>query len=215
VRELVATTLDDRLEPGSEIVEAGCGSGGLLEAIGPRFRCTGFDLDIDTARGRVPGVTLVEAGIEQVPFGDAAFDALVAIDVVSAAGVQDDRRALAECRRILRPGGIFVMQVAAYEWLRSGHDAAAGTGRRYSARRLQQMLEEAGFDARVGYRVTLLFPPAALHRIANRRISKNDVGPVPRPLNSVLLSVMRFENRLVSRMRLPFGLSVFALATAV
>ena len=47
--------------------------------------------------------------------------------------VDSDRAALAEFRRVLRPGGRLLIQVPAYDWLRSRHDREVATRERYTA----------------------------------------------------------------------------------
>jgi ubiquinone/menaquinone biosynthesis C-methylase UbiE len=51
-------------------------------------------------------VEVLDAGADRLPFGDARFDAVVATLVLCS--VPDQRAALAEVRRVLRPGGRFV-----------------------------------------------------------------------------------------------------------
>ena len=56
-----------------------------------------------------PGAAMVEADITRLPFEDASFDAVLCIHVLEHVG--DDRAAVAELRRILRPGGWAVVMV--------------------------------------------------------------------------------------------------------
>jgi SAM-dependent methyltransferase len=211
-RELVADLVRSRLAPGSAILDAGCGSGRLLQEISVGYRRTGLDLDVGVAQNR-PGLEAVAGSIEAIPLPDESFDGVVAIDVVSATGVEDDARALRELLRVLRPGGSAVIQVAAYRWLRSGHDVPSGTARRYTARRLKSLLSANGFEPLyVGYRVTLPFPAAVTRRLLIRNRPKDDLGEVNPLLNRILLAVIRLENRLIPWLRLPFGLTVLAIA---
>jgi len=68
---------------------------------------------------------------------------------------------------------------------------------------------------RSAYRNSLLFPLAALSRLARRRKAReqarSDVRPVPSALNAILSAVLAVERRLGGRF--PFGLSVFCVAT--
>jgi SAM-dependent methyltransferase len=65
------------------------------------------------ARRRAPGTLLVRASAEALPFGDGVFDTVVCGLVLCT--VDDPPRALAELRRVLRPGG----QLRALEHVRS------------------------------------------------------------------------------------------------
>lgn len=216
LRELVVAVLRERLGANADVLDAGCGTGALLTALPPSWRRTGVDIEEDALAlvPRAAGVTVRQADVAQLPFGDASVDAVVSLDVLYHESV-DQCAALREFRRVLRPGGVVVLNLPAYEWLRSGHDVAARTARRYRASQVRSLLRDAGFrPERVGYRLMFLFPPAAARRLLTRGGGGTDVGPVPPTLNAVLLAVMRFENRLVRRLVLPFGLSVFAIARA-
>lgn len=213
LRELVRGLLTATVPPGAKVLEVGCGSGGLLADLPSTYQRAGIDLEVAVA-ARHPEITVLEASVDEIPFRDGSFDAVLALDVVSAVGVHDDRAALQEISRVLRPGGVFILQVAAYEWLRSGHDAAAGTARRYTLPAIRELLRGAGLQPRhLTYRVTFLFPLAVAHRLSTRGKVQNDVGAVNPILNRLLTAIMRLENRLARRTRLPFGLSVFAVAT--
>ena len=77
-----------------------------------------------------------------------------------------------------------------------------------------RLLADTGFrPLSVSYRVTALFPVAAARRLLTRGRAETDVGSVSPPLNTILTGIMRLENRTLTRVRLPFGLSVFAVAT--
>jgi ubiquinone/menaquinone biosynthesis C-methylase UbiE len=68
--------------------------------------------DIDRANGAHVG-----ADVQALPFRDAAFDAIKATELLEH--VPDVPRALAECRRVLRPGGHLVITVPFLERLHS------------------------------------------------------------------------------------------------
>jgi ubiquinone/menaquinone biosynthesis C-methylase UbiE len=188
----------------------------MLEALPATYERSGVDFSADAvahARRVRPDIRFDVGSIEALPHDDASFDAALAIDVISAVGVENDVKAVAELCRILRPGGLLIAQVAAYEWLRSGHDEQAGTGRRYTATRFKRLLQEGGFErVKITYRVSALFPVAVAWRLMRRHVSQSDVAPVPRPINAIFGAAMAAEHSLALRGELPFGLSVFAVA---
>ena len=110
-----AAFLLPRLSPGMTILDCGCGPGsitlGLAEIVSPG-RAVGVDLEprmIERAKGIASesGVANVEfqvADIYDLPFPDDEFDAVFSSSVTEH--LSDPVRALAEVRRVVRPGGI-------------------------------------------------------------------------------------------------------------
>ena len=101
------------LKPGEQVIDIGAGPCLLTEemarAVGPAGRVVGIDLSNEMlSMGRVrcagqPWVELGDADAVSLPFPKATFDAAVASQVYEYVG--DLARALAEARRVLRPGG--------------------------------------------------------------------------------------------------------------
>jgi Methyltransferase domain len=86
-------------------LELGCGLGVMAHRIRGRADLyVGFDLTIDQAQAlRGLGVESLVADIHTLPFRDAAFDSIVADNVVEHAS--DPMRVLLECMRVLRSNG--------------------------------------------------------------------------------------------------------------
>jgi hypothetical protein len=88
-----------------------------------------------------------------------------------------------EMFRVLRPGGVAFVRVAAYEWMRSGHDEALGTQRRYKLAQLVERMERAGFRVRrATYANALLLPAAAVRRLVLKPLGLADGGSDVKPL---------------------------------
>jgi SAM-dependent methyltransferase len=206
-----------------EVLDVGCGAGGMLEPLARYGRVTGIDNSPELVE------FCHERGFEQVQLGsayelpvpDASVDLITLFDTVEH--VPDDLRALRECRRALAPGGLLFISVPAYQFLYANNDRVAHHERRYTARGLHRRLLEAGFPSpRVTYFNTLLFPailPAVLAKKATERIrdpgdATNLSVRIPPALNRALAATMGSERHLLSRVRLPFGHSVIAIARA-
>jgi SAM-dependent methyltransferase len=219
VRREVETWLDrTRRRSGPlRILDAGCGTGGLLANLRTEAWKVGVEISTEGIRlARRRGIRLVRGSASALPFADASFDAVVSIDVLCHSGVEE-RQAVEEAARVLRPGGLLIVQVPAFESLRAGHDAAVWTKRRYRRGEVARLLSGAGLSLRrSSYRNALLFPLAAVVRLAGRRrhtpreSARSDVRPVPRVVNGFLSGVLAVER--LFRRGFPFGLSVFGVA---
>ena len=230
MRAITAALLDPVCAPGSDrlILDAGCGTGANLSWLA-RYAGAGRVVGIDAVstalrycrrRGRRD---LAQGSVTALPFAPHTFHLVTSFDVLShlpAPGA--DERAIQEFHRVLRPGGILFIRVAAHEWMRSDHDAALGTHRRYSLDDLTMKIQRAGLRVvRATYANGLLLPVAALQRHVLTRIGLgaggSDVKPLPpavRWLNRPFTWALRAEARLLRRpgAKLRAGLSAICIA---
>ena len=171
-----------------------------------------------------------ERGVEEVrhvppgplPFAGGAFDLVTALDVVEH--IDDDAAAVTEIARVLRPGGLALLTVPAFPSLWGRQDEIAHHRRRYRALGLRALVTGAGLEPEhLTYFNTLLFPPIAAVRLARRGARRGQTPGSPelrsdfaltRPgrLDTLLARVFAAEAPLVARGRLPFGVSLLALA---
>ncbi|WP_428565916.1 MAG: class I SAM-dependent methyltransferase [Solidesulfovibrio sp. DCME] len=206
------------------VLDAGCGTGKVLDTLARDGDVKAFGLDLsatalDLARRRGP-LALTRASAAALPFADASFDAVLSLDVLANLPPRLLPTALADCRRVLVPGGRLICNIVAFQALYSEHDRAVGVVRRYTRGQLARLLAGAGFvTERLTYANTLLFPAAALVRLARRRprpgqAPRSDLAPPPAAVNTVLAAVRRLENILTVDLGipLPVGLSIFAVA---
>ena len=176
-------------------------------------RIIGIDVsDRAVTLARRDGLVFVVRGdLQHLPFAQHCFDAVVSLDVLYHADIRDDRCALREIRRVLRPGGWLILNLPAYEWMRSAHDDFIQTARRYTVRRVRRLLEEARLSVeRVTYRNTLLFPLALVqHHVLQMKYS--DSIRMPLWLDRMFGATLSIERYWLRWTGLPFGLSVLAV----
>jgi SAM-dependent methyltransferase len=103
--ELVA-----RFAPAGRVLEAGCGTGQILERLGRAgLRPVGIDLSAGMLRkASARSRELVRGDLTALPFGDGRFDAVCCFKVL--AHVPDIGRAMAELGRLVRPGGFLIVE---------------------------------------------------------------------------------------------------------
>lgn len=177
-------------------------------------------LDLDP-RGLQPGAAL-QASALALPFADGVFDVVGAFDVVEHC--DPEQVAVAELARVLAPGGRLLLSVPAYEWAWSDHDVRAGHHRRYTRRRIERALADAGLEVlRCTHGFAAVFPMFAAERLARRAKAARKAGEttppdsarLPRPSAPVergLLALCRAEARALRSADLPFGSSIFVAA---
>ena len=167
MREILFRILDPiaRARRFERILEAGCGTGHLSKLLRERYGWAMFPLDLsreglDYAR-RVGVERLAQGDIRTLPFRDAAFDALISLDVIVHLERGRECEALAEFARVLKPDGLLALRASALDMLRSRHSAFAHERQRFTRARLAAAVSRVGFRVeRVTYLNSLLLPAA-------------------------------------------------------
>lgn len=206
------------------ILDAGCGTGRLMELMAPFGSVAGCDqsplaLRFCSDRGLE---NAFPADLNNADLGRDRYDLITSIDVLYHQAVQDELVILSRFKDALKPGGCLILNLVAFESLRSTHDIAVQTRRRYRRSEVQQLLCSAGLEVeQLSYRPCLPFPAVAAYRswcrittdTSKPELVASDVE-LPHPLlNRIMLAACRMENALIARgVRLPFGTSVFAVA---
>ncbi len=225
-RRRLVRRLVDRFAPDVEprvILDAGCGTGGTLSHLQGAGELWGCDLSSEALRlCRTRGFgNLSESPVESLDFPDQHFDVVISCDVIEH--VPEDRRAMEEMVRVLRPGGILVLTVPAHRWLWSGHDEALDHERRYEPRSLRELVEGAGLEIELFSQAVAITMPAVLFSVAGRRIARvfgrkrertqqTALFALPGPINRLLIWLLEVEAWLMRYVPLPVGASLVAVA---
>ncbi|MEI8033287.1 MAG: class I SAM-dependent methyltransferase [Chlorobiaceae bacterium] len=215
LHQIVANAIKHYADANSiTLLDAGCGTGGMLKFIGDRFPSASlYGLELmpeacDVARLK-SGADIKSGTIEYIEHSDSFFDVVVSLDVL---GYDLDRNlAVSEFNRVLKPGGTLLLNLAAYQWLHSYHDKAVGQKSRFTLRDVNRMLERHGFRKVYGsYWNFLLFPLMVLRRKFVPGGSASDVKPF-HPVLDYLFSKTGFIETLIldKGIVVPFGGSVF------
>lgn len=204
------------------MLDAGCGTGSLCRLLAPYGSITGVDISEPAlAYCCKRGLRNIRQGdLNTDDLGHEQFDIITCIDVLYHQAIGDELLILKKFLTALRPGGVLILNLPAFEFLRSSHDIAVQTRRRYTKRAVAALLREAGFLVEKStYRVSLLFPLIALYRLARHKRAAgkqalaegSDVWLPPAWINHCLCAIMKLENNYLRHASFPFGSSVFAI----
>jgi ubiquinone/menaquinone biosynthesis C-methylase UbiE len=208
-----------QLPVNAALLDAGCGTGGLLRKLEKWFpsitQVHGMDfsrLAVEFARRRTPN-KIYEGSVTALPFPAASYDAIISLDVLCQ--VERASEALAEFSRCLKPGGLAVVNVPAYEWLWSYHDDAVQSHHRFTRPGLKTLFRDAGLHpVYATYWNTFLFPAIVIRRklLPPPRDGSSDVREYSPLVSTVLRALLAIERLwLKTGLTLPFGTSVFVV----
>ena len=201
------------------ILEIGAGSGvnigrlqqfGKVDAVemheGGRELIRNNFSDVETRNGALPDPEV---------FGGKNYDVVCMFDVLEH--IDTHQEALESIREHINEDGRLFVTVPAYQWLWSQHDVAMHHHRRYTKKKLQEVLKEAGWKVdKIGYFNTFLFPLALIARVKDL-IFKPEISTgidLPSdPVNSIFQRIFTSEASQVSNGGFPFGLSLMAVAS--
>ena len=204
------------------LLEVGCGTGGVLSAIGkaiPKLKLTGseiFSAGLKEARVRIPGTELFQMDALRIPFKEE-FDIIGLFDVLEH--IKDDEAVIGQLFQAVKKDGGVIICVPQHPSLWSHFDDHSFHVRRYTARDLRSKLESAGFKvSRQTSFVTLLLPAFIVSRLMVKKAAKENydhvaslkVNPL---LNLILEGILSVECALIrAGISLPVGTSLLMVA---
>ncbi len=220
LRNLLVYYIQKYSKSNSKILDAGCGTGKNIEVLELNGHdVKGIDLSegaINFCRERGIASNIKLGSITNIPYNSNYFDVLYSFDVLHNLDEDSRKKAVTEFERVVKPGGIIIINCAAFEWLRSQHDDIVGTLKRFTRAELESLFEALDFKIiKSSYRIFLLFLPIALIKLIKKltklfnRKSATDSGLPPTAVNWVFTKIQLLECSLIKRFKLPFGTSVF------
>ena len=225
MREIVLS-LFGGMEVGSapQILDIGCGTGQFTPVLLRWGRVVGIDISPQAMRLNLeklnPDSILVWGNAQSLPFRNGNFDLVWATSILEH--LKEDKTALQEIVRVLKPRGRAVITVPAHHFLWGHNDELAHHQRRYSQVELENLCQECRLKIlRSTYYGATLFPPALVVRKVKNRLSRvfpklkeiTDFRLASFPFfNRLFLAVLRLENQGLKKVHPPFGMMLFLLA---
>ncbi|HWD41331.1 MAG TPA: class I SAM-dependent methyltransferase [Fimbriimonas sp.] len=219
-RQLALSLLKSALKPSAlerpKVLDLGCGTGVVLREL--QAWATPYGLDMSPLALRYCS----QRGLNRTVIGDGArmpiasnsVNAIIGLDIFEH--IENDAAAFKESFRVLKPEGVLVLSVPAFESLWGPHDVALMHFRRYRRPELRSRLTDAGFEVkRIGYSVFFLFPLVVVWRFFEKRKkgpAQASLVQLPKWLNGALVGLQRVETALIGLVDLPIGSSVVAVA---
>lgn len=210
--------------PRGHLVDFGCGNGAqTLFFSGDFDQVTGVDVSEEflddfrreiSARGVGDKVSAVATSGGPIPLPDACADAVTSFTVLEH--VPDEQAALAEMRRMLRPGGRLILTVPNRWWIfethgadlpllpwnrvplvswwpKSLHDRWA-RARIYRRREIERILLQSGFSIDESFRMTApmdMIPWEHLRALVRSTVFRSDRAPIPFLATEIVVAATR------------------------
>ena len=205
------------------VFDAGCGTGGLLQALALETAvadCRGCDASPVALRYcRVRGLPVSAVSVHDLANWPERFDVVLSMDVLYHQDV-DPPRAMAAMARLLHPGGLLLLNVAAMPCLARRHDRRVLGARRFRAVELRQLAASSGLAVdSLGYWNSWLMPLVWLQARLERKEPEpaaepadSAVQPPPAMINRLLIVLLNLEEQVSRLLPLPWGSSLLLQA---
>lgn len=205
------------------VFDLGCGVGGMLGPMSEFGRVIGMDIDPGSlAYCRDRGFPNVFNGRgHRLPVQSDSVDLIGAFDVIEH--IPEERETIAECFRILKPGGWLFLSGPAYQFLYTHQDKMVHHQRRYTVGDLKRKFRAAGFTVeKASYINFFLFPLiflALMVKKVRERWSPPEDGEtrfntdvkMPGGLNALFRGLFSSERFFLRFLSFPFGHSLIVM----
>lgn len=190
------------------ILDAGCGTGGLIQHLKKNgfTKLRGFDLSSDAieyAKNTGADVQILDILKTDLAYPANSFDVVICNDIFTVLPKGKDREAMEKLVSVLKPGGILIINLAALSSFAGIHDVAVSMTKRYTKKCIHQLVQNLVSIKEIIYWPFLLSPLILgirsfqrLKLFLNKRTKiTSDVKPVTPLLNTVFYTITKFENK--------------------
>jgi len=151
-RDVINDALKKYLPSGSRLLDVGCGLGDVMNGIPASYgyKMFGFDFaasNVKVASRRLEGKAEIKQGsIYEIPFESNSMDAALCLEVLEH--IEDDKKAMQEIARVLKPGG-FLIGAVPYYYYWPDYERLMGHFRHYSRESFGDLCRGAGLQPEV------------------------------------------------------------------
>lgn len=190
------------------ILDAGCGTGATIEILKQYGEVDGIDISqtaINFCKKR-DLKNISRGNVYALPYFNNSYDLVIGLGILEH--LRFPNFALAEFKRVLKKGGIFITTIPAYNCLWTTADDNYGHKRRYTIEEVRGLFTETGFKIKkLSYRAVLILFPFLLKILLFG--NKRDVVVNTNPLFSALLLLnLKIESFFLQHIDYPFGVSI-------
>lgn len=195
-----------------KILSIGCGTGEDLSVINEIGNHYVLDIEKEALKSVSDNqcVGKILCDCTSISIKDKSFDVVLALDVLEH--IENDSMATSEIYRVLKPDGLIVVTVPAFQFLFGPHDTYLEHKRRYTKPTLGRLFNNFS-KIKMGYWMSFLFPIALVSRIISKGSSKkNDMSKLPALINNLFTFILKIENKFIKiGMPLTWGLTIWAV----
>jgi len=198
-----------------KVLDLGCATGSMLGRIENFGSVIGTDMSYYALSWiNNKEIDLVQSDASSLPFKDDSFDVVVLFDLLYHKDIASESAVLSQVRRVLKKNGSVIITDSAFMSLCGAHDKAAQGIRRFSRKRIKDLLNENGFKVEhFTYNYMILFPIVWLKRkilprfIGSKMNIKLEFRKTNIFVNGILTGFFNLEFMLSRFLQLPIGVT--------
>jgi SAM-dependent methyltransferase len=217
-KQIISDSVQRFVSPGSDILDFGAGSGVIAkQLVDLGYKVIAADVSTSALAGcRKRGLNTLD--LKTGWPAPASADCVLAGDVLEHLG--DDVGGLQRLRMALRPHGLLVAAVPAYDFLWSGEDYVSNHFRRYTKSSLEKVVLDSGYTIEWCSYFNALLLPVVIAVVFYKRLLRprdmyiSDVQPLPNWQNEILYKIFATERKILPHFRFQAGASILLVARA-
>lgn len=198
-------------------LDVGCGVGSNFEILSQfSKKVVGIDYShkaLSYARAK-SYASLRKMDATSLQLESGTFDLVICSDVLEHI---DDRKAIQEITRVLKPGGLFIFSVPAHNYLWGPTDLISQHKKRYEKEDIRALLAKSFTLKKLSYWNSVMFLPnllftRLLRLIGRAQTKKNTLTFIPRFFDTGIYSLLSLENQWFIRFNNLQGVSLVGVA---